>query len=98
MHPASKLLGVFRRGWQASVYDVPCRFSFALNVASLRETKNLCPLNDLSHCEKGKRMPHATAQRRNVKAQVTGDMAMGRLAALTGFFRSPSLPLTARAQ
>jgi len=43
-------------------------------------------------------MPHATAQRRNVKAQVTGDMAMGRLAALTGFFRSPSLPLTARAQ
>ncbi|PZN79076.1 MAG: hypothetical protein DM484_11920 [Candidatus Methylumidiphilus alinenensis] len=49
---------------------------------------------------KGKRKSHATAQRRNVKAQVMGDMAMGRLTVtgLTGFFRSPSLNLIKRAQ
>ena len=46
MHTASKLLGACRRRWQASVYGGPCRFCFALNVASLRETKNLRPLNE----------------------------------------------------
>jgi len=53
---------------------------------------------NMPHCEKSKRRFHATAQRRNVKAQVMGDMAMGRLTVtgLIGFFRSPSLPLTAR--
>ena len=100
MHTASKLLGACRRRWQASVYGGPCRFCFALNVASLRETKNLRPLTDMPHCEKVKRGSHATAQRRNVKAQVVGDTAMSSLTVtgLTGFFRSPSLPLTTRAQ
>jgi len=42
----------------------------------------------MPHCEKGKRRSHATAQRRNVKAHVMGDMAMGRLTVtgLIGFF------------
>ena len=38
---------------------------FVLNVAPLRETKNLCPLNDMPHCEKGKRRFHATTQRKS---------------------------------
>jgi len=42
----------------------------ALNVAPLRETENLRLLIGMPHCEKGKRRSHATAQRRNVKAQV----------------------------
>ena len=50
--------------------------------------KNLRPLNDMPHCEKGKRRSHATAQRRNVKARVIGDTAMSRLTVtgLNGFF------------
>ena len=89
MHTASKLLGACRRRWQASVYGGPCRFCFALNVAPLRETKNLRPLNDMPHCEKSKGRSHATAQRRNVKAQVMGYSAMFKLTvtALTWFFR-----------
>ncbi len=41
----------------------------------------------MPHCKKVKRRSHATAQRRNVKAQVMGEMAMGRLTVtgLTGF-------------
>ncbi len=65
MHQASKLQVACRRGWQASVYCGPGRFRFALNVASLRETKNLNPLNDMPHCEKVKRISHATAQRKS---------------------------------
>jgi len=42
-------------------------------------------------CRIARKAKEGLTQRRNVKAQVMGDMAMGRLTvtALTGFFRSP---------
>ncbi len=68
MHPVSKLLGAYRRGWQVSVYGGSCRLCFALNVASLRETKNLRPLNeDAALRERQKKVSRngATTQRKS---------------------------------
>ena len=74
MHTASKLLGACRRRWQASVYGGPCRFCFALNVAPLRETKNLRPLKDMPHCEKSKGRSHATTQRKSASDGLFGNV------------------------
>jgi len=51
-------------------------------------------------CLIARKAKEGLTQRRNVKAHVMGDMAMGRLTVtgLFGFFRSPSLPLTTGAQ
>ena len=56
----------------------------------------------MPQCEKGKIMSHATAQRRNVKAQVMGNMAMGSrspdgaLRAKSGLARHPRMCRTPR--
>ena len=46
----------------------PCRFCFALNVASLRETKNLRPLNEHTALQEGQKKVSrngATTQRKS---------------------------------
>ena len=85
MYPAFKLFGACRGDGKLQ-FTAGFVDSALFLTLSLRETKNLHPLNDMPHCEKGKRRSHATTQRKSACDGCYGNVQVHKLMGRADFF------------